>query len=511
MTSIVAGNVERPGSTAPIRAPEHGAAEREARLAVERPGQTASRVGVTVADRTAAERLTPRTPGHAMAASVQAAMEARVGHRLSDIRIHADEEAGQLAAAAEARAYTVGPDIVFGRDRYQPGRPEGAGLLVHEIHHVLQQHQTGGRAVLRDDAKAPAPTPAPTAAPPDPELALGQRLVRDFPSGIALAFYAPMPYDKEAAQDAATRWAARENALAIKGKAVKAGNVVFGRAMLDDDHPLTATVQAIGTMLSSAVAKAPPNPAVPPGIGPATVRTLAVFAHGTTDWCGLGSITSSKAASVIKAIAPNLAPNVNVILYSCNAGRNPDDSEEWIKGTMQGGGSKSLAAVTRDALIAEGKTGSVWGHTTTGHVTENFALREFDATAGKGSAGTSFVSTYVFGGGYRVELVVALTAGLLAKGLSLTSPKATDDIASAAELEMYKGYAAANKDLTFAGGKLAESAPVHPVDVGKAIKAHWDTTYWPARRDKAIEALAKSLLKSGRAKKAASAPPKATP
>jgi hypothetical protein len=433
-------------------------------------------------------------------------MEARVGHRLSDIRIHADAEAGRLAQAADARAYSVGSEIVFAEGRYRPGTVEGAGLLAHEVHHVLQQRSAGGRAVLRDDAKSPVPKPA----APDPELALGQRLVKDFPSGVALAFYAPMPFNQEAAQGSATQWAARENALAINGKAVKAANVVFGQAMSDEAHPLTATVQQIGAMLTSAVAKAPPDPALPPNLGPTTIRTLAVFAHGTTDWCGLGSITSSKAAAIIKAIAPNLAPNVNVILYSCNAGRSPDDSEEWVKGTMQPGGSASLAATTRDALIAEGKTGSVWGHTTTGHVTENFALREFDASAGKGSAGVSFASTYVFGGGYRTALIAELTAILLARGLTLMSPKATDEIASTAELEMYRGYVAANADLRFAGGKLAESAPVHPVEVGKAIKDYWDKTHWPARREKAVDALAASLLKSGRAKKIALGPAKAT-
>jgi hypothetical protein len=424
-------------------------------------------------------------------------MERRAGHSLAGIRIHSDREAGELADAAGARAYAVGNDLVFGRGFYEPSTLEGGTLLAHEIHHVLQQRRTGVPAVLRDDKAAPVAKPA----APDPELALGQRLVKDFPSGIALAFYAPMPFNQEEAQNAATKWAARENALAISGKAVKAANVVFGQAMSDDVHPLTATVQAIGTMLNAAVAKAPPNPAVPPGIGPATVRTLAVFAHGTTDWCGLGSITSSKAASIIKAIAPTLAPNVNVILYSCNAGRNPDDSEEWVKGTMQPGGSKSLAAITRDALIAEGKTGTVWGHTTTGHVTENFALREFDATAGKGSEGVSYVMTYVFGGGFRVLFIGELVAALVAQGISLTSPKAMDDISAAADLEMYRGYAAANADLKFAGGKLAESAPTHPVEVGKAIKAYWDTTHWPTRRDKAVEALAKALVKAGRAKK----------
>jgi Domain of unknown function (DUF4157) len=484
--------------------PVHAEAELEARAAARGQGRTVTRLRPVRGDPSAVRRLTPVGQGHQLDPGIRAALLARVGHHFGDVRIHADREADALAVAAGARAYAVGHHIVFRDGLYRPRTPEGQGLLEHELHHVAQQHGSQP-AVLRDDAKTPAlKTPA-----PDPEPALGAKLAKDFPTGVALAFYAPMPDANEEAEKAAKKWAGRENALAIKGKgAPTAAKVVFGDAMNEDDHPLTATIQALGKVLASAVAKAPPDPAgpLPPGMGPATVRTLAVFAHGTSNWCGLGAITSSAAAGVIKAIAPNLAPTVTVVLYSCNAGRNPDDSEEWVKGTMQPGGAKSLAAATRDALIAEGKSGSVWGHTTTGHVTENFALREFDTTGGKGSAGASFVGRYVFSAADRLTLATELLNGVTAAGYEVTSAKSSGDADALAEAEMYRGYAEANAKLTYAGGKLAESAPVHPVDVGKAIKTYWDATYWPARKATAIEKLAKALVASGRAKKAKATP-----
>lgn len=348
--------------------------------------------------------------------------------------------------------------------------------------------------------------PGPTLPKADPEAVLGQRLMQDFSSGVAVAFYAPMPREKEEARNAAEKWAGRESALGIQGKAVTASNIVFGKAIAEAEHPLAATLLALGKVLTAAVAKAPPTPdgPTPPGMGASTVRTLAIFAHGTSDWCGLGAITSSTAASVIKTIAPTLAPDVTVVLYSCNAGRDPDDSEEWVKGTMRGGGAKSLAARTRDALIAAGKGGSVWGHTTTGHVTENFALREFSTTAGKGSAGSSFVASFVFTGPDKVETASELLDGVIAQGYEVTSPRAQADADAVTENQMYRCYAAANRELLFKGGKLAESAPVHPVEVGEVIKDYWTNTYWPANKSKVVDKLRVKLIAARRAKKAAS-------
>ncbi len=171
---------------------------------------------------------------------------------------------------------------------------------------------------------------------------------------------------------------------------------------------------------------------------------------------------------------------------------------------MCGGGGKSLAARTRDALIAAGKEGSVWGHTTTGHVTENFALREFSTTSGKGSAGSSFVASYVFTGPDKVETANELLDGVMAQGYELTSPRAQANADAITEDQMYRCYAAANGELRHKGGKLAESAPVHPVEVGEMIKEYWTKTYWPAKKSKAVDKLRIQLVAAKRAKKATS-------
>jgi hypothetical protein len=453
---------------------------------------------VTPAETAHARDLIPRSPGAALDYSTQRAMGSRFSFDFSRVRVHSDSEAAELAAGEQARAYTVGRHVVFGAGTYTPHNAAGQALLAHELGHVMQQAAAGVFAVQRDDLSKPAPTTT-----VDPETVLGQRLVRDFPSGVTVAFYAPMPLNAEEARNSAQKWARQEQALAIKGGAVTAAHAVFGEPMSDDDHPLVATLQTIGKMLNAAVAKVPANPSgpLPPGMGPATVKTLAVFAHGTSDWCGLGSITSSRAASIIKSIAPTLAPSVNVILYSCNAGRDPDASEDWVKGTMEPGGKKSLAALTRDALIAEGKGGSVWGHTTTGHVSENFALREFDTTGGKGSEGASFVARYVFTGADKVGTAAELLDAVRTRGYDI-SPDGAVRADAVTQNEMYRCYAEANKNLTFNNANLAASAPAHPVEVGKQIKQYWTATYWPGRKSRAADALLKELLSSGRAKKA---------
>ena len=57
---------------------------------------------------------------------------------LSDVRIHTDARAAESARAVNARAYTVGRDVVFGKDEYQPESSAGRRLLAHELAHVFQ-------------------------------------------------------------------------------------------------------------------------------------------------------------------------------------------------------------------------------------------------------------------------------------------------------------------------------------------------------------------------------------
>ncbi len=77
--------------------------------------------------------------GEPLEAPVRADMEARLGHDFSDVRVHTGDAAAESARSVNAHAYTVGSDIVFQRDRYDPSSNEGAIMLAHELTHVVQQ------------------------------------------------------------------------------------------------------------------------------------------------------------------------------------------------------------------------------------------------------------------------------------------------------------------------------------------------------------------------------------
>jgi len=66
-------------------------------------------------------------------------MEARLGHDFGDVRVHDDSRAHDSAVSVNANAYTVGSNIVFQRDRYDPGSADGKLTLAHELTHVVQQ------------------------------------------------------------------------------------------------------------------------------------------------------------------------------------------------------------------------------------------------------------------------------------------------------------------------------------------------------------------------------------
>jgi len=67
-------------------------------------------------------------------------MESRFGHDFGAVRVHDDSLAAESARAVNAKAYTVGQDIVFGEGRYSPHSSDGSALLAHELAHTIQQH-----------------------------------------------------------------------------------------------------------------------------------------------------------------------------------------------------------------------------------------------------------------------------------------------------------------------------------------------------------------------------------
>ncbi|MCB1057090.1 MAG: DUF4157 domain-containing protein, partial [Acidobacteria bacterium] len=77
--------------------------------------------------------------GRPLDLQLRATLEPRLGHDFSRVRVHHDEGAARAAKAQGASAYTLGADIVFGRDRYRPQSPDGLRLLSHELAHVVQQ------------------------------------------------------------------------------------------------------------------------------------------------------------------------------------------------------------------------------------------------------------------------------------------------------------------------------------------------------------------------------------
>lgn len=69
--------------------------------------------------------------------------EPRFGADFSSVRVHTDSNANHLARSVNAKAFTVGHDVVFGSGQYSPDTSGGKKLLAHEMTHVLQQGTMG--------------------------------------------------------------------------------------------------------------------------------------------------------------------------------------------------------------------------------------------------------------------------------------------------------------------------------------------------------------------------------
>jgi hypothetical protein len=80
-----------------------------------------------------------KSGGRQLEPDVREDMEARLGHDFSDVRVHDDTAAAASATAVNAHAYTVRPNVVFQRDKYDPSTQEGKTTLAHELTHVVQQ------------------------------------------------------------------------------------------------------------------------------------------------------------------------------------------------------------------------------------------------------------------------------------------------------------------------------------------------------------------------------------
>lgn len=131
------------------------------------------------------ERLgAARGGGAPLPDTARAFMEQRMGADFGGIRVHADAQSGQLNRMIQAKAFTMGSDVFFGRGEYNPDSSSGKELLAHELAHTVQQGAApvqrtrqeteapiAASEVIEADAEASAGAPQPAAEPSDPAAA----------------------------------------------------------------------------------------------------------------------------------------------------------------------------------------------------------------------------------------------------------------------------------------------------------------------------------------------------
>lgn len=90
-----------------------------------------------------------RGNGQAIDSNTQTFMATRFGHDFSGVRIHSGTQAAQMNKEINARAFTIGKDIYFNRNEYQPSSSTGKRLLAHELTHVVQQGEGNTNSAIQ--------------------------------------------------------------------------------------------------------------------------------------------------------------------------------------------------------------------------------------------------------------------------------------------------------------------------------------------------------------------------
>jgi hypothetical protein len=80
-----------------------------------------------------------RGGGQPLPQSIRGFFEPRFGYDFSQVRLHTDSMAAECAHQINARAFTIGSNVVFGQGQYAPATTAGKRLLAHELTHIVQQ------------------------------------------------------------------------------------------------------------------------------------------------------------------------------------------------------------------------------------------------------------------------------------------------------------------------------------------------------------------------------------
>ncbi|MFC1560727.1 DUF4157 domain-containing protein, partial [Pseudomonadota bacterium] len=94
--------------------------------------------------------------GQPLDASTQKFFETRFGHDFSHVRVHTGNPAEDAAKSVNARAFTLGNNVVMGSGEFRPQSRSGQHLLAHELTHVVQQGAADRTTGVVDEVHGPA-------------------------------------------------------------------------------------------------------------------------------------------------------------------------------------------------------------------------------------------------------------------------------------------------------------------------------------------------------------------
>jgi len=200
--------------------------------------------------------------GAALPADVRSFFEPRFGHDFSGVRVHTDDAAAHAARGAQARAYTLGNDVVFGAHEYAPRTSEGRRLIAHELTHVIQQDGSSLHAATLQRACGPAEIGAPAGCTDRDSV-----WVSGYPT-----FRFNIDCDTPASGEK-TRMVATARALPATAQFE-----IHGYASMDGDAAFNHNLACARALRAQSILTAAP----PAGAGVAAARIIGVFNHSAT-------------------------------------------------------------------------------------------------------------------------------------------------------------------------------------------------------------------------------------
>jgi hypothetical protein len=93
--------------------------------------------------------------GKPLPADANALFSTGFGYDFSDVKVHTGKEAAGSAKAMNAKAYTIGKNIVFNEGQLNTDTAEGKKLMAHELTHVVQQNSDNKlrRKIIPEEAE----------------------------------------------------------------------------------------------------------------------------------------------------------------------------------------------------------------------------------------------------------------------------------------------------------------------------------------------------------------------